>query len=211
MSGIYAVGALAFTALPLSLVVGWLPADDTWDVVWAWAISAFWGAGALILLVAAVRGAPRLVLTDQGLEHTTVWHRKTWRWSELGPFSRSTKIVETRHGKEYHHYLCAYSDEIHDDFASHGISRLPTSSDGEVIILLNDLRLKGGDETGSRLQYELNAWRRRYGSPEVEWRSTASRGLRGRVEAVRRGSGVPDWLWLAVVVVLGVAVWHAVA
>lgn len=107
---------------------------------------------------------PKLILDSYGVHFKTIFRTRTWRWSEVGPFSVHY-VSAGRGGSSL--VLCAYTDENYDLMAAHGIARRPSAFDADVQINLSLFPAGSTQGKADQLAETVNQWREKFGSPEL--------------------------------------------
>lgn len=137
---------------------------DPRDVFRGWFCVVLFGGGGLFYLVNVFFGT-RLKVGPDGIEiNYNLFKSGAWRWSEMGRFV----VDEQRLRGGVHRYACAYTDRHHDLLLHGGSDKQPRYSDADILIPLANFAPGRSRERSAEFIEELNAWRKQYGSPELQ-------------------------------------------
>lgn len=105
-----------------------------------------------------------IVLDFYGIRREGVFSTKNWRWRDVGVFSVGGEWV----GQFPRYYLCAFTDVNHDLMVSHGEEPKPTVGNADIKIFLGATDAGWSRKNAEDLAAKANAWRDRFGAPEIE-------------------------------------------
>ena len=152
---------LVFLALPLEVADD--PETSIVGTILSWIPAVFSGLGVLMFLSMLVFGYPRIELDPDGLRFKTPFVRKSWKWTDVGPFRGG--VFSSRYKTSY--CVCAYTDENHDLLTALGKNPQPTIFDADISIDLSPFSHGLTFGKAETFADTLNEWRDKYGSPEI--------------------------------------------
>jgi hypothetical protein len=154
---------LVFLALPMEVADD--PDASMVETMLSWVPAVFFGLGVLAFLSMLVFKYPRIELAPDGLCFKTPFVRKSWKWSDVGPFCGG--VFSSRYRTSY--CVCAYTDENHDLLTALGKGPKPTIFDADISIDLSHFSHGLTFGKAEAFAETLNEWRDKYGSPEITY------------------------------------------
>lgn len=169
--------------------------EDVSSGLW---VALFFGFCSLIFALMLIRGAPKIVISPNGLRLVHLFNDTFWNWADVGPFAASVQKVMLI--KIF--YACAYTNHHHALLAAREEAMVPNLVEADIHIPLQMLLVGENMEAAQDFVDRLNVYRDRYGRPDIEVDEHTAEEAYDTLQRKRKKQRLFYKLWVALAIII---------